>query len=436
MWSMTNKGSTKFIRSSCLWSILYLALTLPSFAQFDLPPGNNREPEGNPNFQQAPAPNLPQDLPTANSQIFNNPPAPVMNPGGMPGSFSSQIQEQASGLYPILERNPSLPLGVLQRAWDAPYSSSGQISPGVIRYVWRPDLVMPIRVREFMVTTLHLPNFESISSVVVGDPVIFEVSQIGTASNVIGIRPTHAGADSNITVLATSGNVYSFYVRSEGFNSDQITDITVYVEANPPFTVGQFTTGVSSPGGAAAGANPTMGAIQKSIGGRVSNFTGQPPEYIRKIMFNPEALSFDMKIFAPTPEDAEIAPLRVFNDGVWTYFDFGEKADSMPRPVVYLIQDGVDSLVNTRTVGPYGNLVIAEAVGDFTLRNGTRVVCIYRSQSLAHRQNHTDPSISLENPFLINRDQLVIQSPQKLSTDGNNVESRGQFLDNVSSWFE
>jgi hypothetical protein len=38
--------------------------------------------------------------------------------------------------------------------------------------------------------------------------------------------------------------------------------------------------------------------------------------------------------------------------------------------------DGVDTMVNTRTAGLRGNILIAEAVGDFTLRNGNRIVCV------------------------------------------------------------
>jgi len=389
-------------------------------------------------LQQPPA--LPTNLPRAGGSTGQfQQTSPAVNPSGGTSTLGSQIQEQANGLYPVIERSPTLPLGVLQRAWDAPYASSGQTAPGVIRYVWRPNFVMPVRVREFMVTTIHIPDFDKISSVVVGDPVIFEVSEI--RPNIIGVRPNHAGADSNITVIGTSGNVYSFYVRSEGFNSDQISDITVFVEGNPPFTVGQA--GSSGGGGqsSASGGGATLANYDpvNAASGAVSGMGVRVPDYLRKVAFDPENLSFDMKIFAPSLKDAEIAPLRVFNDGVWTYFDFGDRTDSIPRPAVYLLQDDVDTLVNTRTAGPIGNLLIAEAVGDFTLRSGTKVVCIYRQDSLQNRRNGAVPP-TLEQPYIINKDQLEVAPPTgedgQISTESKNQQSDGHFLDSISNWFE
>jgi len=42
--------------------------------------------------------------------------------------------------------------------------------------------------------------------------------------------------------------------------------------------------------------------------------------------------------------------------------------------------------VNTRTRGKDGHIVIAEAVGDFTLRNGNKVVCIRQSDETLPKQ--------------------------------------------------
>lgn len=301
------------------------------------------------------APVAPPAAPALSAQqggaSFQAPPPPLLD------QTQGNIDQQALGLYPVMERNSILPLGSLQRAWDAPFSSAGQATPGVMRYVWRPDFIMAVRTREFMVTTVHLPTWESITDIIVGDPVVFEATRV--RANILAFRPNHAGADTNITVIGVSGNVYSFYVRSEGWNSDQVTDLTVYVSANR----------VDPTQGTAPSNNPMMGGVSA-----LNNLN--LPDYLRQIIFRPDQLRFNLRILAPTPEDVEIAPERVFTDGVWTYFDFGSRADIMRRPVIYLVQDGVDTLVNTRTAGPQGNVLIAEAVGNFTLRNGKRVVCV------------------------------------------------------------
>ena len=100
-------------------------------------------------------------------------------------------------------------------------------------------------------------------------------------------------------------------------------------------------------------------------------------DYLRRIDFDLASLRWtDFEIQVPTADDAAIAPERVFHDGLFTFFDFGQRADSMERPVAHLVVDGVDSPVNTRTGGRHGSILIAEAVGDFTLRAGPRVVCV------------------------------------------------------------
>ena len=46
------------------------------------------------------------------------------------------------------------------------------------------------------------------------------------------------------------------------------------------------------------------------------------------------------------------------------------------RPIVYRLVDGVEERVATRTIGAKGETLVAEAVGEFVLRNGQKTVCI------------------------------------------------------------
>ncbi len=286
--------------------------------------------------------------------------------GGSPNFIDEterDINAQAAGQYPTMERNSNMPLGALQKQWNAPTSASGQVAPGIVRYVWRPDFVMAIRTREFMTTTLELPEWENVEQIILGDAALFEASRV--KDNILVVRPSYAGADTNMTVLGASGNIYNFYVRSEGWNSNQISDLTVYISATNPKK--RLLDAAAS--GDTASTAPTEGMPDES--------GVTPPDYIRKIAFKPDNLRFDLKIFSPGADDLEIAPLRVFTDGVWTYFDYGDKADTVRRPVIFRVVDEVESVVNTRTVGPKGNIMIAEAVGNFVLRNGKRIICVY-----------------------------------------------------------
>lgn len=290
--------------------------------------------------------------------------------GAVPPQFLSatenSIDQQTRGQFPSMDRSPSLPLGTLQRSWDKPSAASGQTAPGVVHYMWHSDFIMSVRTRDFMVTTLMLPQWEKANEFYVGDPVVFEAKKI--RANVIAVRSRNAGADSNLTILGATGNVYNFYLRSETWNSTQVTDLTVYVDA-------------PRSGDDADGGGLPMSTGTSLSTDDVTNYgiAAGMPDYLRKIVFRPEDLRFDMKMYARSESDTDIAPERIFEDGIFTYFDFGDRSDSIARPVVHHLVDGVDTAVNTRTAGPRGSVLVAEAVGDFTLRNGNRVICVRRA---------------------------------------------------------
>ncbi len=339
-----------------LAGILGLVWQQPGLPQDAALPGTSAAPThafsgGRPVVTHPPAP-LPL-LPGPYAPALAPIPAPLLD------STESAIEQQSRGEFPAMDRSPSLPLGSLQRSWDRPVPASGQSAPGVLHYLWQADFVMVIRTRDFMVTTLILPPWEKVTEFYVGDPLVFEVKKV--KSNVVALRSRNAGADSNLTVLGNTGNFYNFYLRSEGWNTNQVTDLAVYIDA--PAQDVDADSRIDDP--AAIGLKPAAVGM---------------PDYVRRIVRRPEDIRFDMKMLARQPADAEIAPQRVFEDGLFTYFDFGDKADSVMRPVVHQIVDGVDTVVNSRTTGPRGSILVAEAVGDFTLRNGGRVVCIRRVQ--------------------------------------------------------
>ena len=69
----------------------------------------------------------------------------------------------------------------------------------------------------------------------------------------------------------------------------------------------------------------------------------------------------------------EIAPLRVFDDGEFTFMQFRGLAD---LPAVFLVgKDKQESVVNYRIEGPY---VVIERIGSqFSLRHGSDVACVH-----------------------------------------------------------
>ena len=298
------------------------------------------------------------------------------------------VEDQMRGNYPVVSRLPGLPLGTIQESWDRPVPSPGQRSPGVVWFDWNPNHVMAVRTRDYMITTIHFPKWENVKTFYLGDPHIFEAQKVQT--NLLAVRSTNPGADTNMTVVGTSGNIYNFYVRSEGWNTNQITDLTVYINVRKAgekagnmlgqpneynaagFAVGNTIPAVPNGTGYVSGGFPANAQAMND------GLALYPPDYVRQVAYRPENLQFDMKMYAEHIEDAEIAPERVFHDGVFTYLDYGQNAENVRRPVVHLVIDGSDTLVNTRTAGAKNNVIIVEAVGDLTLRNGQKIICIRR----------------------------------------------------------
>jgi ComB9 competence protein len=245
-------------------------------------------------------------------------------------------------------------VGAIQRAWD---NSGGAAGTFVARYA--PEQVIKVRVREFMTTTIVLPDWETIATLVLGDE--FGFKTVKTQPHILVVRASITGADTSLTVIGGSGRVYAFYIRSEAYNSPNVPDLTVFVKADPP---------TPAPVDPARGEQEADKPLKRAETGTSRMTPGlNQPDYLSEIPFDPAKLRFDFKMTG----DRSIAPDRVYSDGVFTFFDYSSRWNESDLPAVYRVVDGVDTPVNTRAKG---TLLIAESAGAFTLRNGQRVVCV------------------------------------------------------------
>jgi len=262
----------------------------------------------------------------------------------------------------------------IQAAWDNPNANmaAGSVKPGYAQLTWEPGAVLPIKLRNGMVTMVNFPVGEQIEDGIVGNTGLYEINTIkGGRTMYITPNTDNMGSDTNLIVTGRSGNVYTLYLRSEPSNASEITYSQVDISLD----------GNGSLGGAAT---PTGGAGMNSIFTKASSKTagtvgvdGENYDWIKTMKIDPSEFRFDMDIFVPNPDDYVIAPERVWRDRVFTYIDFGDKVISMTqRPVVSLLVEGGESPVGFRTDGEDGRLLIVEAVGDMVLRSGQRIVCI------------------------------------------------------------
>ena len=102
---------------------------------------------------------------------------------------------QSNGQYSEMDLNYMSSLGMQQKAWNNPteHLGEGQSKPGYSKYYWKPDLVLPIRIREGMVTLINFPSWELLETVWIGAQEAFSgqfpaPNAAGAASSDEGIR--------------------------------------------------------------------------------------------------------------------------------------------------------------------------------------------------------------------------------------------------------
>jgi len=259
---------------------------------------------------------------------------------------NQDVNEQTAGNYPELIRKESPALGQIQHAWD-----NANDSAGVYNVNYSPTEVIRLTTREYMTTSLIFPGWETIkdAGIIIGDPSNFEAIKLDP--NVVLIRLVgNVGVDSSMTLLGESGNVYSVYIRGVGYNADKISDITVHIRAPFPRLAKQI-----SPN------KETRSLLEKT-------------DYLEAVIFDPAKLDFNFSMSG----DASIAPERIYSDGMRTWFDYGDKMGAITLPSIFAVIDGVDTPVNTHREG---TRIIAQSAGKFSLKSGSKVTCVYPTET-------------------------------------------------------
>lgn len=267
----------------------------------------------------------------------------------------------------------------VQRAWENPTANmaTGSTKPGYAQLAWSTGTVLPLKLRNGMVTMVTLPNGEQIADAVVGDQSLYQIeaTQGDRTFYITPVEPSES--DTNMIVTGQSGNKYIFYLSSPGTvdaNEISYSQVDVVLDngasvANGTANTARQSGGMNSIFKKAAPASSTVGV------------DGEDYAWIKSMKIDPSEFRFDLDIFVPNPDDYVIAPERVWRDKIFTYIDFGDKVIAMTqRPVVSLLIEGGESPVGFRTDGQDGRLLIVEAVGDMVLRSGQRIVCIKKRE--------------------------------------------------------
>lgn len=280
-------------------------------------------------------------------------------------AIAAVVDEAATAQgVPATQEGGRVNLGAVQKAFD----DASNEAP-VRRYQFSPYGMIKLQLREYMATTVILPKGEYITEYTLGDNVNFKFAALGTQtvnphlSHVFKVYGIDPGADTNLVVHGGSGHVYSFYLRNDGTESKVIPFFVVYVD-DPAF-IPPVSNQVAS------GEDCAECQEEKQMKAQ-----GMPlsAEYLRALKLPSDADYNTRYVF--TKGDDTLAPLRVFDDGVWTYFMFADgNLDHMTElPTIYRVIDGYDTPVNTRVEG---GTVIAETRSEkWTLRSGDKYLCV------------------------------------------------------------
>ena len=233
-----------------------------------------------------------------------------------------------------------LPLGAIiftavlaPTVWAETTSRPGTADPRVLLATYRNNEIYTVVGTYGFQTTVEFSSEESVETVSIGDSVAWQVVPAGHR---VFLKPQEPNAVTNMTVV-TSQRSYYF-------------DLSARKNRDPAGVT--YLLRFTYPEGA-----PTVVTAKPQA---------PPPTAPAK---KPTDYNFDYS----TKGARDIAPVRVFDDGEFTYMQFASLAD---LPAVFLVdKDKQESVVNYRIEGPY---VVIERIGrQFSLRHGNEVACVY-----------------------------------------------------------
>jgi type IV secretion system protein VirB9 len=84
----------------------------------------------------------------------------------------------------------------------------------------------------------------------------------------------------------------------------------------------------------------------------------------------PEKYNFNYTVSG----DESVSPIKIFDDGVFTYFEFRDKNTQIPA-IFEVDEDRSEAIVNYQVIGPY--IAVEMVASQFTLRYGNEITCVF-----------------------------------------------------------
>ena len=204
--------------------------------------------------------------------------------------------------------------------------------------MYTPDEVYKFTGHYSYQSAIEFAADEEIQTVSMGDSVAWLIEPSG---NRIFLKPLEQNAATNMTVLTSKRSyVFELHARqASGIDDPQLVFVLRFMYPN----------------------EATDNITSTPVDDRVPDL--EDADVRKKLNFNYTLRGKDF-----------IAPMRIFDDGEFTYFEFRNKNADVPA--FFLVDsDGKEALINYRVRGDY--IVVERVWNVFTLRHGNDLVCVY-----------------------------------------------------------
>ncbi len=224
--------------------------------------------------------------------------------------------------------------------------------------IYSPRDVVEITGHYGYQTLVQFADYEQIENISIGDSLAWAVAP-NDRGNMLFIKPVEQNAQTNMAIVtrvpgmgpgaSSVQRIYSFALNAKRHHKHRSKDFTWTVQFQYPQDETAAIQRVQARNQLAANAfvspNGEAGAIDPSAWNFNYSFSG----------------------------DKTQVPTKIFDDGTFTYFEFDQNTD---LPAIFLLdQEQNESLVNGVMQGKY--LVVHRTAGQFTLRHGETVTCIF-----------------------------------------------------------
>lgn len=218
----------------------------------------------------------------------------------------------------------------------------------ILKVNYQDNNVIPLQGMTFTSTQVVFAPDEVVIDAMGGDGAAWMITRKPQLNNMVFIKPTVLGSDSNVTVVTNKHNYY-FHVTSNKTLND----------AERPVYAIHFLYPEEARAQANARAKEAVLAQKEVI---------DPSK-------NPSAYNWNYHFSGSN----QLLPAHVFDDGTFTYF---ELAKNQAVPAIFAVDDrqGKEAVVNVRRSGNY--LVVQRIAPQFTLRNGGIVTSVFNTNEI------------------------------------------------------